>query len=245
MKFALCILFLGLASGISFAQPMQFDTMIRDLGELKQTDAREVQFAVYNTGSDTLYLGQPRAGCGCTHVRLLKKVLAPGDSSVLSVTYTTGPHMLGEITKTIELGQMLGTQEIGVQKLRIRAEVVGSVRFSPDRLAFRATIGDSVRLRLSLSSNSAETAEIRMITPVLTAFVDTSQEKNYRADRVVSEPFEDLILTPSAESVAPGMTESVEILMMPTKRGQITGFLRITFPGSEIRIPVTGVVLNP
>lgn len=244
MKPILTAVFILLTTCLAPAQQMRFDSMLQDMGEMGQSEARDVNFTIYNTGTDTLHLSRPRAGCGCTHVRLANSSVAPGDSSSLSVRFMTGPHMLGEIIKAIEIGEMRGPNEFNVQKLRIRAEVVGEVYVQPTKLAFRATVGDTVRLRLTLTSRAEEDVPLRHVTPVLTAFVDTSREGNYRADRVVTEPFEAITITPSSQTVHAGGSMEIDISAFLERRGQINGFLRIVLPHSEIRVPVTGVVLN-
>lgn len=235
-------LFLIITSA-GFAQDIRFDTMIRDLGEMKQRESQNVTFTVYNRGLDTVRLGPVNAGCGCTQVALKSTTLAPQDSTILSVTFSTGPHMLGEITKRISVGQSIGSRELPPQELRIRAEVVGEVIFSPKRISFRTTVGSTVKTKVTLRSNSPERVRITEITPVLTAFIDTSRGNTYRAGNVISEPFEALNITPSSRTITPRSSEELDLVIVPTRKGQISGFIRITFPSSEIRIPVTGVIL--
>jgi hypothetical protein len=229
---------------VAVSQPARFDTLIRDFGELGQRDVRTAVFTLYNTGPEALQLTEPKAGCGCTAVLLDRSEVQPGDSVKIEVEFHSGPNMLGEVVKTIRIGHMHLGRERELATLRVRAEVVGELRFEPTLLSFRSAIGDTVRFRVNLRSNSEQTVEVLSMEPSLTAFVDDSEGNTYRADHVTPMPFEDVSLQTTASKVEAGGEADLDIVFAPKHKGQINGIIRIGLSRSEIRIPVTGVVLR-
>jgi len=226
------------------AQQLRFEPMILDLGEMRQNDVRSMRYVVYNTSADTVYLGKPRASCGCTAILLDASVLAPGDSATITGKFSSGSFMLGEVNKSVQAVQIIEGQEHIVATLRVRVDVVGDVRYEPGTVQFRVLIGDTVRTRVLLKSNSAEPVEISDISASLLAYVDTSSGNEYNAEQVQAMPFTDIRLEPESRIVLPGGETFVDITMVPKHKGQINGTLRMAFPRSEVRIPVVGVVLR-
>ncbi|MBI5868702.1 MAG: DUF1573 domain-containing protein [candidate division Zixibacteria bacterium] len=61
-------------------------------------------FWLKNSGTDTLKLKDVRPGCGCTKAPLKKKALAPGDSTDVEMTFSTGSYsMFVRKSSTIQL----------------------------------------------------------------------------------------------------------------------------------------------
>ncbi|MBR9976591.1 MAG: DUF1573 domain-containing protein [Bacteroidetes bacterium] len=224
----------------SHAQQIQYDTMLRDLGTMRQLETREATFTVYNTGRDTVRLGDLRAGCGCTQANLSTSILPPGDSARISVMFEAGPYMLGEVRKSVQLGVLDNNSEQQIETLRIRATIVGDVAFEPARISFRITEGETARVTVTLQSHSEEAVSITAIHPELTAFNNSGGETG----RMRSEKFTDLETSLSTDVLQPGETGSLDVVFRPQERGQINGFLRVIASDSEIRVPVVGVVLG-
>ena len=151
----------------------------------------------------------------------------------------------GRISSPAEFGIPAGDDRMPIgQYPRIRAEVVGDIRYEPGMLQFRGVIGDTVRLSVTLRSNSAQTVELTEITPQLTAYVDTLEGNTYHVDQVTAMPFETVELLPSTRSIAPGAEGVLKVVFVLRHKGQINGAIRVAMPHSEIRIPVVGVVLR-
>jgi hypothetical protein len=61
----------------------------------------DFNFVIKSVGSDTLNILKLASSCGCTKVDLNKKVIAPGDITNTTGTYT--PEFAGPFEKTIFL----------------------------------------------------------------------------------------------------------------------------------------------
>ncbi|WP_126973558.1 DUF1573 domain-containing protein [Gynurincola endophyticus] len=71
-----------------------------NIGAIHQNDTAYLSFTVYNPGSDTLKILNIGTECGCTVAEVSKKNIIPGDSALLSVTYSSTSD-IGIIVKTI------------------------------------------------------------------------------------------------------------------------------------------------
>lgn len=78
----------------------EYDKPTHDFGTIKQNARVSTTFTISNTGKSTLIIRKTKASCGCTATRPKKKVLAPGESTTLDVTYSSG-HSKGKIHKTV------------------------------------------------------------------------------------------------------------------------------------------------
>lgn len=65
----------------------EFSETSYDFGELKQGDQKEHTFSLKNTGKRELVIRNIRSSCGCTAVSPSKKVIAPGESAPIKVTF--------------------------------------------------------------------------------------------------------------------------------------------------------------
>lgn len=243
MKYFLLIPLALALTAFTHAQQIQYDTMVRDLGTMRQLETREATFTVYNTGRDTVRLGDLRAGCGCTQAKLSTSTIPPGDSARISVNFEAGPYMLGEVRKSIQLGILDDDNSSRTETLRIRADIVGDVGFEPARISFRITEGETARVTVTLQSHSEEAIVITAVHPELTAFISSDGSAG-QSGRMRSEKFTDLETSLSTDVLQPGENGTMEILFTPQGKGQINGFLRVIAGGSEIRVPVVGVVLG-
>ncbi len=64
-----------------------FTEKSHDFGEMKQGDKREHTFELTNTGKSDLIIRRVRTSCGCTAVAPSKKVIAPGETAPIKVTF--------------------------------------------------------------------------------------------------------------------------------------------------------------
>ncbi len=60
-----------------------------DFGNVPQHSTISHDFWIHSTGIDTLKITEVRPGCGCTKAPLGNKILAPGDSALLEIIYST------------------------------------------------------------------------------------------------------------------------------------------------------------
>lgn len=67
---------------------LQLKSEVIDLGIITSNDSIHISTKVYNTGTDTLKINKIGVSCGCTSGQIDKKNIMPGDSSVISLSYS-------------------------------------------------------------------------------------------------------------------------------------------------------------
>jgi hypothetical protein len=65
----------------------QFNVLDFDFGDMKQGDKKEYTFNLTNAGKSDLQIRNVRSSCGCTAVAPSKKVVAPGETVPIKVTF--------------------------------------------------------------------------------------------------------------------------------------------------------------
>jgi hypothetical protein len=73
-----------------------FDKTVHDFGTIKDTDNVSEDFTFTNNGKSDLVIYKVKASCGCTATEPEKKLLKPGESSKIKVTFSaygkSGPN---------------------------------------------------------------------------------------------------------------------------------------------------------
>lgn len=64
-----------------------FEPKTHDFGEMKQGDKRTHTFTLKNDGKSELIIRRVRSSCGCTAVAPAKKIIAPGETAPVKVTF--------------------------------------------------------------------------------------------------------------------------------------------------------------
>ena len=64
-----------------------FEPKNHDFGEMKQGEKKDHSFTLTNNGKSDLIIRRVRASCGCTAVAPSKKVIAPGETAPIKVTF--------------------------------------------------------------------------------------------------------------------------------------------------------------
>jgi hypothetical protein len=244
MRRLLTLLYLCLSVAALHAQ-LRVDAETKDFGRMRPLERRTLSFSFTNAGPDTLHLGDPRPSCGCTAVLLDRRVLAPGDSGHLEVSFHAGPGSYGTSSKTITLLRQRNGGEEQLAVLRVRAEVIGDIIYEPSALELRGEVGRTDTLRVRLISNTDSVLRLDNISVSLLAYVDTSADDVYHAERVVARPFTGATVVTDGEDLDPRRERQLLLILTPVEKGQLNGAVRIALPRSEVRIPVTGVVLRP
>ena len=75
------------AAQLASAPVAQFNTMDFDFGEMKQGDKKDYTFNLTNGGKTDLHIRNVRSSCGCTAVAPSKKVVSPGETVPIKVTF--------------------------------------------------------------------------------------------------------------------------------------------------------------
>jgi len=112
---------------IVFAQP------IHNFGELKPNAEVTHEYAFTNAGDGTLEIIRVQSTCGCAAVAPSKKLLAPGESSVIKITYHAG-RTAGMSEKKILVYTNDPEQPESV--LTIRAAIKTDLEFNPSYIRF-------------------------------------------------------------------------------------------------------------
>ncbi len=72
---------------LASAPVAQFNTLDFDFGDMKQGDKKDYTFNLTNAGKSDLQIRNVRSSCGCTAVAPSKKVVAPGETVPIKVTF--------------------------------------------------------------------------------------------------------------------------------------------------------------
>jgi hypothetical protein len=75
------------AEELAKAPVASFSEKAHDFGEMKQGEKKEHTFTLKNDGQSELIIRNIRSSCGCTAVAPSKKVIAPGESAPVKVTF--------------------------------------------------------------------------------------------------------------------------------------------------------------
>lgn len=78
------------------------DAPVFQFGHIDQSAVVTNIFVIRNDGDTTFVAGMPRATCSCTHVRLNKRMIGPGESAELTAVFTAEGRA-GEQKKVIYL----------------------------------------------------------------------------------------------------------------------------------------------
>jgi hypothetical protein len=108
---------------LAAAEPkMTIPVEVIDFGYAPQKSKVTCRFWIYSTGSDTLQIADVKPGCGCTKAPLEKKIVPPGDSAFVDITFNTGQYK-GKTTKTVNVMAYGG---LPAQRVTIDAYVLAS-----------------------------------------------------------------------------------------------------------------------
>ncbi len=95
------IVLLSLVSREAMAAPkIEFETMVHDYGKVDQKTKNPYTFKFKNVGDEPLEIKKVKPSCGCTAALISKKILEPGESGEIEVTFHSG-NFKKDIRKTI------------------------------------------------------------------------------------------------------------------------------------------------
>jgi len=162
----------------------------------QQDSEKEVKhdFTIVNVGTDTLEVKNVRTSCGCTVAAMAKKVLAPGEETIVSATLKLKGKQ-GKQAKDISVESNDPAQP--VYKLRLEGEAVPAIMYDPQFFKF-GRIEDDATHTATVSLRANKEGLAFKITNVDVA------DKNLKADVKVIEEGRNYEITLS--NIAP-MTE--------------------------------------
>jgi mono/diheme cytochrome c family protein len=80
---------------------IRFNEEVHEFGKIEQNTMATTSFIISNTGTDTLEVFSAQPSCGCTAAFPGKKRIAPGDTSILKISFDPHNKAEGDVTKTI------------------------------------------------------------------------------------------------------------------------------------------------
>lgn len=120
---------------------------------------------IRNAGVDTLQIFKVKPSCGCTNAPLTKDRIAPGDSSLLKVTFDS-KNMIGKMVKEVEIYSNDPQKPTAVIKFFAMVNREHEqVRANPNTLRFSkfgSKDGRMVR-PLEISNGTSQTIEVKIV----------------------------------------------------------------------------------
>ncbi len=114
-----------------------FDQLSHNFGDVSPDKITKYKFVFHNNGQGVLHIISVHSSCGCTAVVPAKKVLDPGESSVLEVQYHAARYA-GPIRKVVTVQS--DDPENPKISLEITATVVTDLEYSPPSLRFQNVV---------------------------------------------------------------------------------------------------------
>lgn len=112
---------------------IEFENLVYDFGKVGPRQKLNGEFKFTNTGDETLKITNVQKCCGAV-INLDKKELAPGESGVLKVQYTSS-SMPSTITKKLYVSS--NDKKMPKATLTIKAQTVLKVDYEPKRIKLR------------------------------------------------------------------------------------------------------------
>ncbi len=86
---SMIVFFVFISITISAQPKIQYSEKTYDFGNIHEGDVVTHNYVVWNAGTEDLKLERVRASCGCTAAQPDKDVLAPGDSTIIGVSFNS------------------------------------------------------------------------------------------------------------------------------------------------------------
>jgi uncharacterized cupredoxin-like copper-binding protein len=212
-----------------------------NFGKIDQDQSVEHTFIFKNNSNETITIENAKASCGCTGTVISEKAVKPGAEGKILVKFTPPKGTRGSVQKTVSVYLKGETSPHTV--LRFSAEVRTDLDIQPPFIQMLGAIaGQPVSGKATLKNVSTEPIEIKEFPPNVTLYVDTSVVTSSNPGGSIAEPLKDVTVTPSSLKLQPGESKDLIITLVPQKRGQINGMIRIKTPKSEALLTVYGIV---
>ncbi len=204
---SLIIGLLFLLTSITFTQPRIkiIPSTAFDLGDLYKGQKGERIVMVKNVGTDTLWINQVKAQCGCTATLLKERAVGPSDSTQLSISFDTQSQG-GKVTKQVYISSNDTTEpKVTIQ---FTANVIEVLTFSPRSILFDRAIVDSTYSKTMIISNPSKEKGIKILS--------------------VATKFDNLKVTLMKNTLLPGEETQLQAVYHATKPGSLQGTIQLT-----------------
>jgi hypothetical protein len=149
----------GLAAAAPAPPTIQVDKPVHDFGTVPEGEKIRHLFTVKNTGGTPLEIKSVSAACGCTAAAPREKVIPPGGSGQIEVSFDTR-NRPGANDKTVTV--VSSDPRTPTLQLRIRAEVESMVGLEPAYTQLEAVIGEKRAVETWLRGKLASQARPRV-----------------------------------------------------------------------------------
>ncbi|MEW5767553.1 MAG: DUF1573 domain-containing protein, partial [bacterium] len=144
------------------AQPdIHFEELSHNFGEIGQGVQVTHVFKFKNRGDTDLYIEETKASCGCTAALLSSKIITPGDTGEVKVTFNSGKFK-GPQSKSIYVTS--NDPDEAKVTLEIAATVKTPITLKPERLVFgKVKIGEKVSQEVEIKLETEGKLEIQRV----------------------------------------------------------------------------------
>ena len=209
-------------------------------GTIEGDSAVTHTFVFKNTCSETIEIDAVKPSCGCTAAVLSARTVKPGEDAKVEVKFTPFKGSRGKISKSVSV--YLAGQAEAHTVLHFTAEIRTDLDIQPPYVQlFDAEVGKELTASVTFKNTSAATIEIKELSFVATAYVDTGKT---HGRNMASYPLKNGRLSVTSFSLKAGDSKVVAITLTPEYDGQLLGTLRIKTDKTEENIQVTGHVYD-
>jgi uncharacterized cupredoxin-like copper-binding protein len=210
-------------------------------GTIDQDQTVEHTFVFKNKSKEMITIDNARASCGCTAAVITEKDVKPGGEGKIQVKFTPPKGTRGEVHKSVSV--FLKGESNPHTVLRFSANVKTDLDIQPSYIqVMGAVAGEPVTGKTMIKNVSTEDLDITQLPPNMTLYVDTSVVASAGGTNSVPEPLTNVTVEPKNFKLKPGESRELVVTVVPQKRGQINGWVRIKTAKSEAMITVYGIV---
>lgn len=208
-----------------------------DFGSITHGDKPSHAFVFRNACEDTMRFTAVKASCSCTAAMPEDEVLAPGESTEITVTFYPGRSMNGHVEKSVSV--YVNDEARPRFLLRVAADIQSFFTTDPEKVDLGSIpAGKETTATVRFTNVSEETQEIAAVQAVL-SIENRGPDGN---DPPMVEPVTQSSFDPSTFTLAPGATQEITVRFTPHAPGKLLGSV-VVYSGPEARqVEFSGVV---
>lgn len=163
---------------------IRFDKVVHDFGKIGFDSSNTCEFVITNAGEGLLKITDVKAPCGCTVVKLEKKLYAPGESGKLKIRYNVG-RQVGQTRKHVYVSS--NDKARPRVTLTLKAVIVMKVAFEPKRFNLLLKDEEKALPNITLRSLDDRPFSIKSIMSTNNA-ITASYDSSVEATKFVLQP---------------------------------------------------------
>ncbi len=149
----------GLAAAQQLLPRLVVEPRVFDLGRMEQREVRQLSVTLRNDGQAPLHIQDVETSCGCTAATPDKRVLQPGESTNLAITFNS-QRFEGPQLKTVSIHTDDPTNRVATVEIRVDVHAPIHVEPRPVMGFNRVPRGQTEVRKRVLSSGDVETLEV-------------------------------------------------------------------------------------